>query len=81
MTKSKTIEVIEEVEEDEPTMERQYKGFSMKRFDPFGFIKISQIDKPGPKPEDLSGLYTDFTSAERSIEAFLNKQTLTTKAI
>lgn len=79
MTKSKTVEVIEEVYEDEPTSVREYRGYIMRRFDPFGFILISS-GKPGDKPEDLSGQFTDFTMAERSIDSYLNKKELINKA-
>lgn len=73
MTQLQTIEVIEEQEAEDFTSERTHKQFTLRRFDPFGFIKITFTDKPGPRPPDLSGDYTDFTSAVRDIDAYLSK--------
>lgn len=71
--KKSDLEVVEEIDEEEPTSKREFQGYLLQRFDPNGFIRISQIDKPGPRPEELSGVYTDFTSAERSIVSYLNQ--------
>lgn len=70
---TKTIEVIEEeFDAEDFTMERQHKGYTLRRYDPFGFVRIIQA-KSGPRPPELNGEYTDFTSASRDIDAYINK--------
>lgn len=51
---------------------REFKGYSIKRIDPYGFWAISALK--GPTPNILSGNFTSAEKATKQIDLYLDNK-------